>query len=198
MIPRTLIRFIALVLFVMFMPSPVSADLVLPGGRGGRGSGRNIDWDKYERQRERAERRDQPPIVEEAPAAPVVEETPDTSDDSVGRTSSAMLLVLVLGAMLATSWQSMRRYALPALVMITLSGCPAPVPIRGNRCATDDNIRANCGLCSSARVCAWCASSDPAVRGCFDRSQATPPCPGGTVVLTLEACELVPPDEAGL
>jgi uncharacterized protein YceK len=90
----------------------------------------------------------------------------------------------------------MIKILLPFAIVLTLSGCPAPEPIRAHRCATDDNIRANCGLCSSAQVCAWCASSDPAQRGCYDRSR--PFTCDGVVVRVLEGCEMVPEAETGL
>lgn len=82
------------------------------------------------------------------------------------------------------------------LPFVLLAGCPPPQPIMGARCATDDDIRANCGLCASARACGWCATDDPAQRGCYDRSR--PFTCDGVAVSTLEGCELVTPAQAGL
>jgi hypothetical protein len=90
----------------------------------------------------------------------------------------------------------MKRILLVLFLSFACAGCPPPEPIRGNRCATDDNIRANCGLCASARACAWCASPDGTQRGCYDRSQ--PFACDGVVVRVLEGCEMVPEVESGL
>jgi hypothetical protein len=89
----------------------------------------------------------------------------------------------------------MNRFAIVLMFMLA-TGCPPPQPITGSRCATDDDIRANCGLCASARTCGWCATDDPDQRGCYDRSR--PFTCEGVVVSTLEGCELVTPAQAGL
>jgi hypothetical protein len=88
----------------------------------------------------------------------------------------------------------MKRF-LTIVLFAALTGCPPPQPITGARCATDDDIRANCGVCTSARACAWCASDGPQ-RGCYDRAQ--PFACDGTVLTILEACEEVPESQAGL
>lgn len=90
----------------------------------------------------------------------------------------------------------MKRALLFFVFASVLAGCPPPEPIRGSRCATDDNIRANCGLCTSARACAWCGSGDPTQRGCHDRSQ--PFACDGPIVRVLEGCDQIPETEAGL
>lgn len=125
--------------------------------------------------------------------------TPPQPDPDEMKIFAAVVVAGVAIALVLHAWRSIRQYMLPVAVValsVMLCGCPPPEPIRAHRCATDDNVRGNCGLCASARVCAWCATDDPAQRGCYDRSQPFE-C-RGVVVRTLEGCEAVPPEEAGL
>lgn len=75
------------------------------------------------------------------------------------------------------------------VLMISACGVPAPMP-SGSQCNTVDDVRKNCGTCTSDRNCAWCATMDPHEKGCFARTSIT--CTSGTLVLAPDTCDTVP------
>jgi hypothetical protein len=79
------------------------------------------------------------------------------------------------------------------VLALALTGCPAPRPATGSEC-TAGAMSSNCGLCTSARVCVWCASEERSVVGCYDRRHPVV-CPEGTVVRVPERCEDMPEEQ---
>ena len=80
-----------------------------------------------------------------------------------------------------------------AMLMINACGVPGPMP-SGTQCNTVDDVRKNCGTCTSDRNCAWCATTDPHEKGCYARDTMT--CASGTVMLVPDTCDTVPADTA--
>lgn len=80
------------------------------------------------------------------------------------------------------------------LLAILLLGCSGarPEPLTGSECSTDGDVGETCWTCASDPACAWCPSTDPNVRGCYDRTGPFLCGEGAPVIRVSDRCNDLP------
>lgn len=79
------------------------------------------------------------------------------------------------------------------LLGLLLVGCPStPLPDTGSDCLDPEMVGETCYTCASSPACVWCASAEPAERGCRPRAEPGA-CEGARVRISDRCNALTPP-----